>query len=323
MCFDFTGTLPGRASNHESSSRNVAGVIGRARDLLRSNTMSVSNALGTSLGSAPQPKRRRIGHQYTSSKPAKPAEQKTLEISVVDFMDIGEFGDENGKIPDVLPNYNLGKDDILFSGTLDLMTDDKEEAIRSKIVEVLSSRLPGITPMDFSFVKVCRKQVSTPACKQGHRWDFPQIKTITGQGKLYVRLNKPQQEMRGTTTPPTPPDTQIEIEDTGDIATPGPSGITSDDTTALSCLEAEEKPPESTAAINQKQTRKHATPNVLGEEDRNDVAYLKNMFPNMDEAYLIDKRQSNITLQDTVEEILGEGDSNGFEGKDTKQNPLS
>ena len=50
----------------------------------------------------------------------KQPEQKTLEISVVDFMAREEFVDENGIIPQVLPNYNLGKDDILFSGTVDL-----------------------------------------------------------------------------------------------------------------------------------------------------------------------------------------------------------
>lgn len=102
-------------------------------------------------------------------------------------------------------------------------------------------------------------------------------------------------------------------KDTGDMSKPGPSGITRD-ATALFCLETEEKLPESTSGTNQQQARKQATLAVLGEEYRKDVAYLKNMFPNIDEAYLIDKRQSNITLQDAVEEILGEGDSNGFEG---------
>ena len=32
----------------------------------------------------------------------------------------------------------------------------------------------------------------TPACKEGHKWDFPQVKTIAGQGKLYVSLQKPK-----------------------------------------------------------------------------------------------------------------------------------
>ena len=32
----------------------------------------------------------------------------------------------------------------------------------------------------------------TPACKEGHKWDFPQVKTIAGQGKLYVCLQRPK-----------------------------------------------------------------------------------------------------------------------------------
>jgi len=87
------------------------------------------------LSVAQQPKHRRIDHQYTH-KSVKQPEQKTLEISVVDFMACGEFFDENGIIPQVLPNYNLGKDDILFSGTVDLLSNDKEDAMRTKITEV-------------------------------------------------------------------------------------------------------------------------------------------------------------------------------------------
>ena len=32
----------------------------------------------------------------------------------------------------------------------------------------------------------------TPACKEEHKWDFPKVKTIAGQGKLYVCLQKPK-----------------------------------------------------------------------------------------------------------------------------------
>ena len=62
------------------------------------------------------------------------------------------------------------------------LSNDKEDAIRTKITEVLASRIPGILPEDFSFVKVSRKQVCTPACKGGQKWDYPQVKAIAGQG---------------------------------------------------------------------------------------------------------------------------------------------
>ena len=113
----------------------------------------------------------------------KQPEQKTLEISVADFMACEEFIDENGIIPQVLPNHNLGKDDILFSGTVDPLSNHKEDAIRTMITEVLASGIPGILLEDFSFVKVSRKQVGTAACKEGQKWDYPQVKAIAGQGK--------------------------------------------------------------------------------------------------------------------------------------------
>jgi hypothetical protein len=171
-------------SNSNSNNPNILGVIGRARDLLRSN---VSSSLGNCM--AQQPKQRRFSpHQYASSKPSKRPEQKTLEIAVISFMDPKEFSDEDGP-PNILPNYALGNDNILFTGFVDLFTNDKEDDIRKKIVEVLDSRVT-LTPFDFDFVKVTRKQVTTPAVKKEHKWDYQQVKSITGQGKLYIRLNK-------------------------------------------------------------------------------------------------------------------------------------
>ena len=92
-CFNDRLRVPGVTSLSSSEGLNVSGVISRARDLLRSNIGSVSSSLQASV--AQQPKRRRIGHQYTH-KSVKQPEQKTLEISVVDFMAREEFVDENG-----------------------------------------------------------------------------------------------------------------------------------------------------------------------------------------------------------------------------------
>ena len=107
---------------------------------------------------AQQPKHRRIGCHYTK-KPEKQPEQKILEVTVIDFMALEEFVNEKGNIPQVVPDYNFGKEDILFCGTVDLMTIDKEYAIKSKITEVLATRISGKLADDLSFVKFTRKQV--------------------------------------------------------------------------------------------------------------------------------------------------------------------
>jgi len=232
---------PSTNTTTNGTSRNLSGVIGRARDLLRANALSVSNTASSMVNSDPQPKRRRIGHQYASK--VKPPEPKTVEIAVIDYMDPEEFADENGTVPDILPNYNLGKDDVLFSGTLDLMTSDKEDEIRSKIKEVLQSRIPNVSSLDFSFVKVCRKQVSTPAIKQGHRWDFPQVKSIYGQGKMYIRLNKPQGQIGLASQSHSTENQESIIAATSaplgmnmHLTTPGPSHLTSPGPSGLNHL---------------------------------------------------------------------------------------
>ena len=98
------------------------------------DALTVGDAVRGSLSQ--QLKRRRLGHQY-----AKPiAKLKQPELKTVDPTD---FVDGDGKIPIAIPNYALGKDNILFTGKVDLTSNDKEEDIRSKLVEVFSSRITG------------------------------------------------------------------------------------------------------------------------------------------------------------------------------------
>lgn len=48
--------------------------------------------------------------------------------------------------------------------------------------------------INFEFVKVLGKRVSTPVVADGYNWDFKHVKNLCGQGKLYVRLNKQQEQ---------------------------------------------------------------------------------------------------------------------------------
>ena len=116
--------------------------------------------------------------------------KKTLSVwlSTTCIWLLKNFVDENKKIPQVVPNYNLGKDAVLFSGTVDLMINDKKYTIKLKMAKVLVTQIPVILPGDFSFLKVSRKQVCTPVYKGEQKWDFSKVKTIAGQGKLYVLL---------------------------------------------------------------------------------------------------------------------------------------
>ena len=132
------------------------------------------------------PKCRRLTHLYVKVPKKKDAEKKTMELTCLDYVPHAR---------DTLPDYEMAKDDVLFSGTVDLMTDDSEESLRYKICEVLSTRLPRLEESDFDLVKVSRKTISTPVCSQDQKWDFAHVKVIAGQGKLYVRLNKLKEQL--------------------------------------------------------------------------------------------------------------------------------
>ena len=313
--------LPGVTSTPLPGRSLVSGAISRARDLLRSNIGSVSSSLEASV--AQQPKRRRIGHHYTK-KPEKQPEQKTLEVKVVDFTALEEFVDEKGNIPQVVPDYSLGKDDVLFCGTVDLMTNDKEYAIRSKITEVLATRIPGILPDDFSFVKVSRKQVCTPACKEGHKWDFPQVKTIAGQGKLYVRLQKPKALIgveKISTLTDLPSTCMLPVPESASDEQPLNECFAGGSMSASSL--GDPQPSTSTGGVSSNTIREvpqrsnrgtgsqSAAVNILtcnqslDEVEHKDIERLKTMFPDKDESYLSDVRRNNITLNDAIDDILG------------------
>ena len=223
-----------------------------------------------------------------------------------------EFIDENGIIPQVLPNYNLGKDDILFSGTVDLLSNNKEDAIRTKITEVLASGIPGILLEDFSFVKVSRKQVCTAACKEGQKWDYPQVKAIAGQGKLYVRLLKLQATM-GQEEPSSIHVREYEPQSLNECIVgarmPAPTICSPQPSTSTACV--------SSSSINRGTLSnkgselQSAAVNILtcqqtfDEDEQKDIDNLRTMFPDKDKSYLSEVRRNNITLNDTIDDILG------------------
>lgn len=232
---------------------------------------------------------------------------------MADFMACEEFTDENGIIPQVLPHYNLGKDDILFSGTVDLLSNDKEDAIRTKITEVLASGIPGILLEDFPLVKVSRKQVGTAACKEGQKWDCPQLKAIAGQGKLYVCLLKLQATM-GQEEPSTLDDhpSSIHVPEYECIVgahMPAPTICSPQPSTSTACV--------SSSSINRGTLSNRgselqsAAVNILtcqqtfDEDEQKDIDNLRTMFPDKDKSYLSEVRRNKITLNDTIDDILG------------------
>ena len=64
-----------------------------------------------------------------------------------------------------------------------------EVEIRQKIVDVCRSKLPTIRKEDFDFVKRAKNQITKPLVEEDFRYDYPKLKKLCGQGKVYIRLN--------------------------------------------------------------------------------------------------------------------------------------
>ena len=313
----------------------IAGVIGRARDLVRTNARSVGSTVSRALSC--QPKRRRLGHQYVPKE--KKPEVKTFEVTVIAYVDRDDFTDNDGNVAKVIPDYSIGKDDVLFTGTVDLMTSDKEDTIRSKLVDVFKTRISGLSPNDLSFVKVSRKIVSTPACKEGHKWDFPQIKAIKGQGKLYVRLENSHIASLADQSVSSISRDPVSLNVSGESSTsegtepylplasvshainldqPSTSGhqqIDLDQPSTSGHQQIDLDQPSTsglqTIHLNQPSTSGH---HRIDLDDSQDIETLQMLFPDRTTEYLRGVRQNNITLQETIDELLGKSENIDCEG---------
>lgn len=171
-----TNTSNVHGTNYPSANGQVSTVVNRAREILRLNSSAMASTAQQSMQQ--YPKRRHLGHSYQKPKEskAKQGEEKTCElVCIKPFQE-----DEVHGASAVVPDYALGKDDIYLSGAVDLTTTDTEEEIRNKIFEVLSTRIPDLTPHDFEFVKVLHKTVITPAMKVGQKFNYKMVKTLMG-----------------------------------------------------------------------------------------------------------------------------------------------
>ena len=65
-----------------------------------------------------------MNHSYAKEPRKKPPEQKTFKLICLNYA--SQIVEEESLESDVIADYSIIKDDILFSGTVDVMTDDNE-----------------------------------------------------------------------------------------------------------------------------------------------------------------------------------------------------
>ena len=74
---------------------------------------------------------------------------------------------------------------------IDQFPDEKGEDIKMKVIDVLQRKFPPISSNLFEFGKCCRKTISALTVCNDFKWDFGYIKSLAGQGKLFMRLVVP------------------------------------------------------------------------------------------------------------------------------------
>ena len=79
-------------------------------------------------------------------------------------------------------------DTCIKSAMIDLSSNDVESDIREKIVQLCKEKLPFMQPIDFDFIKRTSNRLCKPTVGKDFKYDYPQIKKLAGQEKIYIRL---------------------------------------------------------------------------------------------------------------------------------------
>lgn len=138
-------------------------------------------------GSFKPPQRRQIS-SHSSTPPQKKeeaAEVKTFELVLLRSAD---FLQDDDTYSDIIPDYNKLDADVCCTGMVDLFANADEISIKSSIQEVLINRIPDINGEDFEFLKIKGQK----SLKKGEDIGYKQLKALTGQGAVYVRLKNKQ-----------------------------------------------------------------------------------------------------------------------------------
>ena len=75
---------------------------------------------------------------------------------------------------------------VVCKAQIEFLSSFCEDQVRNEIASVIKNRIPNIGSSDFHFVKRDRFTLSVPVVKEGHKWDFENVKQLCGQGIVYV-----------------------------------------------------------------------------------------------------------------------------------------
>ena len=139
------------------------------------------------------------GHPFrplsVSSKRRKGSKEQPPVPKSVHLIDCIEEESDEEDAGEKRDSFAFNERHVVIKGEFDLTPGHSEDEIRSELVEVFKTKIPNIRTTDFDFVKREKNVISLPVIKTGFKWDFAHVKNLCGQGRLYVRLNVPKDEL--------------------------------------------------------------------------------------------------------------------------------
>ena len=169
-----SGAHNSAAATPSSSRQSTTGLIDRARALIQNSALPAINQASQSATRIAMPnhpnrvsfrgKKRKLvkthSHEVQSLNPAE-GECKTC--------------------------YPLTESCVRVNQVMvNLTSEMSEQDIRQTIVSACQSVLPNLTKEQFDFVKRDKGKIYTPIVESSYKFDYPQLKKLIGQGKIYV-----------------------------------------------------------------------------------------------------------------------------------------
>ena len=176
-----------------NGSRNVAGAININEATTSSNTgmtsvgQAVSRARAMMHHSTARGLYSRLNSQErlraSSSTSSAPKRAKVESNKVFEFV-LLRFDDENDD--DVNSDAMLTDENTVLRGFISLNTSANELAVRKALSDAIQMKYPAVASQDLVFLKANRRRLTQPV--NCHEYSFKQVKSLAGQGAIYVRL---------------------------------------------------------------------------------------------------------------------------------------
>ena len=179
-------------------------LLNRTRHLIQEASTSVAREIETNVSTPgvnkPSGGKRKVpGHPFrplsVSSKRRKGSKEQPPVPKSVHLTDCLEEESDEEDAGEKRDSFAFNERHVVIKGEFDLTPGHSEDEIRSELVEVFKTKIPTIRTTDFAFVKREKNVISLPVIKTGFKWDFAHVKNLCGQGRLYVRLNVPKDEL--------------------------------------------------------------------------------------------------------------------------------